>query len=104
MSFFSAVIDSMSAYNEKRARELVAHELSNMPARELADLGFDSVLIAKGAKGWPWRVESNDELSELKVVWESESNAIARRSSGEVASHAELNDEKDNRVQVAQAA
>lgn len=104
MPFSSMVVDSISVYSKKRARVLVARELSNMPARELAGLGFDSMLIAQGAKGWPWRVESKDELAELEMIWVNDSSIRTESGLGEAECHAGLNDKKGARLQVAQAA
>lgn len=96
MSFFSVIFDSIAATNEKRARVVALQALRDMPARNLADLGFDPVLLDKGVKGWPWRVQESDDLAEMKMVWgegsrfqaqydkcEAERNAAAKCSSEE---------------------
>ena len=78
MSFINAVIDSVAAYNEKRGRVVALRELNNMSTRALADLGFDSRLIAQGVKGWPWRVEATDAMAEMSMVCDSSSDFQAQ--------------------------
>lgn len=95
MSFINTLIDSVSTYNEKRARVLALAELKRMPARELADLGFDSFLLDEGVKGWPWRVEK-DEMAELKMIWSNTSPVNAP-----VADHSEEKAEESQLAQVA---
>lgn len=104
MSIFSVLVDSFSAYNEKRARILVARELSNMPARELADLGFDSVLVAQGAKGWPWRVESKNELESLKIIWSKDNSVKTKGGRDNAVNQKNINSEQNAELQMTQAA
>lgn len=70
---------------QRRTRERLRRELLRYRARELADMGFDPVLVSEGVGAWPWRPVPEDGWRQRRIASAQRRLKPSRRNTGGIA-------------------